>query len=155
MRIQSRNQGPMLADPAYQVVGHTNVKHTAMFVGHNVNPEIVVSCHSDNLSRWTDSGPDISDLSAIKLEIPRLSLGMTRGRKRGASYSGAGALRARRRISSFFPLRLLCRASVETSLISSEIAGLAYLLGIPGGTLRVRDFPRDDTVTMRYYHRYL
>ena len=35
---------PMLADSAYQIVGHTNVKNGAMFIAHDVDPEIVIAC---------------------------------------------------------------------------------------------------------------
>jgi hypothetical protein len=37
---------PMLADSAYQVIGHASIKHGAMLVAHNVDPEIVVPRHS-------------------------------------------------------------------------------------------------------------
>jgi hypothetical protein len=37
----------ILVDSAYQVTSYADVKPSAMFVGHDVNPEIVVSRHSE------------------------------------------------------------------------------------------------------------
>ena len=61
----------MLADSAYQVIGHASIKNGAIFVGHNVDPEIVVSRHSASLSIIRRARETFSNLPWDKLEIPR------------------------------------------------------------------------------------
>ena len=48
---KSRNfPDAMFADSTFQVIGHADVEHCMMFVGHDVDPEVVVPRHRTNFS---------------------------------------------------------------------------------------------------------
>jgi len=46
IRGKSRNfTSAMFADPARQIIGHSNVEHALMLIRDDVDPEVIVPCH--------------------------------------------------------------------------------------------------------------
>ena len=66
--------GAMLADSAYQVIGHADVKNGAMFVGHDIDPEIVPARHGAIFSVFMRVGEtySLSVMSSVSRDISSL-----------------------------------------------------------------------------------